>query len=86
MPEHPQSRPVSSSADSGWPADFTAHRAGADDQHRHGPPHYDDTWTLDPVTYAAGLELEWSASRRSLCRDMGRLVHPLARRPERSRS
>ncbi|MCX5395326.1 bifunctional 2-polyprenyl-6-hydroxyphenol methylase/3-demethylubiquinol 3-O-methyltransferase UbiG [Streptomyces sp. NBC_00094] len=48
--------------------------------------HFDDTWAPDPAAYAAALELEWAASSRSPYRDMGHLVHTLARRPERSRS
>jgi SAM-dependent methyltransferase len=48
--------------------------------------HFDDTWAPDPASYAAALELAWAASSRSPYRDMGHLVHTLARRPERSRS
>lgn len=48
--------------------------------------HFDDTWAPDPAAYAAALELEWAASSRSPYRDMGHLVHTLARRPERGRS
>ncbi|MFD3996107.1 class I SAM-dependent methyltransferase [Streptomyces sp. NPDC058583] len=48
--------------------------------------HLDDTWIPEPAAYAAALEVEWAASWRSPYRDMGHLVHTLARRPERSRS
>ncbi|MFC7965494.1 class I SAM-dependent methyltransferase [Streptomyces cinereoruber] len=48
--------------------------------------HLDDTWAPDPAAYAAALQLEWAASSRSPYRDIGHLVHTLARRPERSRS
>ncbi|MFI2791006.1 class I SAM-dependent methyltransferase [Kitasatospora sp. NPDC018614] len=48
--------------------------------------HVDDTWAPDPAVYAAALELEWAASSRSPYRDLGHLVHTLARRPGRSRS
>ncbi|MFF9851466.1 class I SAM-dependent methyltransferase [Streptomyces litmocidini] len=48
--------------------------------------HLDDTWAPEPAAYAAALEVEWAASWRSPYRDMGHLVHTLARRPERSRS
>lgn len=48
--------------------------------------HFDDTWAPDPAAYTAALELEWTASSRSPYRDMGHLVHTLARRPERGRS
>ncbi|MFJ9973985.1 class I SAM-dependent methyltransferase [Streptomyces sp. NPDC090621] len=44
--------------------------------------HFDDTWAPDLAAYAAALELEWTASSRSPHRDMGHLVHTLARRPE----
>ncbi|MFE8941084.1 class I SAM-dependent methyltransferase [Streptomyces sp. NPDC007872] len=47
--------------------------------------HLDDTWAPDPAAYTAALELEWAASSRSPYRDMGHLVHTLARQPERSR-
>ncbi|MET9778816.1 methyltransferase domain-containing protein [Streptomyces sp. NPDC006367] len=46
--------------------------------------HLDNTWAPGPAAYAAALELEWAASWRSPHRDMGHLVHTLARRPERS--
>ncbi|MFF8835721.1 methyltransferase domain-containing protein [Streptomyces sp. NPDC015130] len=48
--------------------------------------HLDDTWSPEPEVYAAVLELEWAASGRSPYRDVGRLVHTLARRPGRSRT
>ncbi|MFD8414018.1 class I SAM-dependent methyltransferase [Streptomyces sp. NPDC059650] len=48
--------------------------------------HLDDAWAPEPAAYAAALELEWAASSRSPYRALGHLVHPLARRPERSRS
>ncbi|MEU8544824.1 methyltransferase domain-containing protein [Streptomyces sp. NPDC048717] len=47
--------------------------------------HLDDTWTPRPAVYESALELEWAASSRSPHRDMGHLVHTLARRPVRSR-
>ncbi|MEW2626028.1 hypothetical protein [Streptomyces sp. NPDC048106] len=48
--------------------------------------HFDDAWAPDPAARAAALELEWAASSRSPYRDMGHLMHTLARWPERSRS
>ncbi|WP_426361982.1 hypothetical protein [Streptomyces sp. E-08] len=47
--------------------------------------HLDDTWAPGRAAYEAALELEWTASWRSPYRDIGRLVHTVARRPERSR-
>ncbi|MCZ0982811.1 methyltransferase domain-containing protein [Streptomyces diastatochromogenes] len=47
--------------------------------------HLDDTWTPGRAAYEAAFELEWAASWRSPYRDLGHLVHTLARRPERSR-
>ncbi|MFE6104692.1 class I SAM-dependent methyltransferase [Streptomyces laurentii] len=43
--------------------------------------HLDDTWAPDQAVHEAALELEWTASWRSPYRDMGHLVHTLARRP-----
>ncbi|MFF0476583.1 class I SAM-dependent methyltransferase [Streptomyces sp. NPDC004284] len=48
--------------------------------------HLDDTWAPGRAAYEAALELEWAASWRSPHRDIGHLVHALARRPKRSRS
>ncbi|WP_225804197.1 class I SAM-dependent methyltransferase, partial [Streptomyces sp. NK15101] len=43
--------------------------------------HLDDTWAPERAAYEAALELEWAASWRSPHRDIGHLVHTLARRP-----
>ncbi|MEU1226180.1 methyltransferase domain-containing protein [Streptomyces sp. NPDC005828] len=47
--------------------------------------HLDDSWTPGRAAYEAALELEWAASWRSPYRDIGHLVHALARRPELNR-
>ncbi|MFC9590074.1 class I SAM-dependent methyltransferase [Streptomyces sp. NPDC056944] len=47
--------------------------------------HLDDTWAPGKAAYEAALALEWTASWRSPYRDIGHLVHTVARRPERSR-
>ncbi|MEU7022977.1 methyltransferase domain-containing protein [Streptomyces sp. NPDC046203] len=43
--------------------------------------HLDDSWSPTPAAYTEALELEWAASWRSPHRDLGHLVHTLARRP-----
>lgn len=43
--------------------------------------HLGDAWRPDEAAYRAALELEWAASTRSPYREIGRLVHHLARRP-----
>ncbi|MFD0076355.1 class I SAM-dependent methyltransferase [Streptomyces sp. NPDC127166] len=47
--------------------------------------HLDDGWAPGRAAYEAALELEWAASWRSPYRDIGHLVHTLARRPELNR-
>ncbi|MGW1509872.1 class I SAM-dependent methyltransferase [Streptomyces sp. NPDC002394] len=47
--------------------------------------HLDDTWAPGRAAYEAALDLEWAASWRSPYRDLGHLVHTLARRPDRNR-
>ncbi|MEU3479612.1 class I SAM-dependent methyltransferase [Streptomyces sp. NPDC033754] len=40
-----------------------------------------DDWDPDPAAYADAWETEWAASSRDPYRQLGRLVHTLARRP-----